>query len=125
VAKQQTTTATAHAQRLRDYGREVVEERDALMEAAQGAVGELSALVKEQVDERPYTVLGAAFGLGLVLGGGLPLAIVGLGARAAAGMAMRQMVEGMIPALGGAELRGGGRRRSAPRESREPQEQAE
>ena len=71
------------------------DDRD-VMEAAQGAVSELSALVKEQVDERPYTVLGAAFGVGLVLGGGLPLAIVGLGARAAAGVAMRQMVEGML-----------------------------
>jgi hypothetical protein len=121
VAKQ-TTTATAHAQRLRDYGREVVEERDALMEAAQGAVNELSALVKEQVDERPYTVLGAAFGLGLVLGGGIPLAIVGLGARAAAGMAMRQMVAGFVPEFtsGGAR---GGRRRAAPKETgEEPKE---
>jgi hypothetical protein len=124
VAKQ-TTTATAHAQRLRDYGRDVVEGRDALTEAAQGAVTELTALVKEQLDERPYTVLGGAFGLGLVLGGGLPLAIVGLGARAAAGMAMRQMVEGMLPTLAGGESRGGGRRRAQPRETREQGEQTE
>ena len=116
----QTTTATAHAQKLRDYGREVVEERDALMEAAQGAVNELSALVKEQVDERPYTVLGAAFGLGLVLGGGIPLAVVGLGARAAAGMAMRQMVAGFVPEFTSGTPRGG-RRRAAPRESGEEQ----
>jgi hypothetical protein len=114
VAKQ-TTTATAHAQRLRDYGREVVEERDALVEAAQGAVNELTALVKEQVDERPYTVLGTAFGLGLVLGGGIPLAVVGLGARAAAGIAMRQMVAGFIPELGSGAR--GGRRRTPARES--------
>ena len=118
----QTTTATAHAQKLRDYGREVVEERDALMEAAQGAVSELSALVKEQVDERPYTVLGAAFGIGLVLGGGIPLAIVGLGARAAAGMAMRQMVAGFVPNFtsGGARSE---RRRTPSKESREDQEE--
>ena len=120
----QTTTATAHAQRIRDYGREALEERDALMEAAQGAVSELSALVKEQVDERPYTVLGAAFGLGLVLGGGIPLGVVGLGARAAAGIAMRQMVVGVLPGIAaGAASGGNGRRRSAPRESREEQEE--
>ena len=118
----QTTTATAHAQRIRDYGREALEERDALMEAAQGAVSEISALVKEQVDERPYTVLGAAFGLGLVLGGGIPLGIVGLGARAAAGIAMRQMVAGMVPGIA-AGAASGGRRRTASRESREEREE--
>jgi hypothetical protein len=97
LPKQNTT---AHAQRLRDYGREVVEERDALVEAAQGAVSELSALVKEQVDERPYTVLGTAFGLGLLLGGGLPLGVLGFTARAAAGIAVRQVVESMVPGNG-------------------------
>jgi hypothetical protein len=113
LAKQ---TTTAHAQRLRDYGREVVQERDALVEAAQGAVSELSALVKENVEERPYTVLGAAFGVGLILGGGLPLGIVGFTARAAAGMAARQMVEGMLPgAIGSARPKS----RAASRESRE------
>ena len=114
----QTTTATAHAQRNKDYGREVVEERDALLEAAQGAVSEFSALVKEQVDERPYTVLGTAFGLGLLLGGGLPLTVVGLGARAAAGIAVRSMVEGFLP--GGAQAP-----RGRQREAREPREDRE
>jgi hypothetical protein len=96
LAKQ---TTTAHAQRLRDYGREVVQERDALVEAAQGAVSELSA-----------------FGVGLILGGGLPLGIVGFTARAAAGMAARQMVEGMLPgAIGSARPKS----RAASREPRE------
>jgi hypothetical protein len=106
LAKQ---TTTAHAQKLRDYGREVVEERDALMGAAQGAITELSEIVKEQVDERPYTVLGAAFGLGLVLGGGLPLGVLGFTARAAAGIAARQMVESMMPLAAGTAPRSRGR----------------
>jgi hypothetical protein len=124
LAKQNTT---AHAQQLRDYGRQVVEEREKLASAAQGAINELSELVKEQVDERPYTVLGTAFGLGLLLGGGLPLAVVGFGARAAAGIAMRQMVESMIPAAGAGTAAGRGRGRSgqARGDGREGREAAE
>lgn len=39
--------------------------------------------VREQMRERPYAVLGAAFGLGYVLGGGLPrMAVRALGAMA-------------------------------------------
>lgn len=87
----------ARGRRLREYGREVKEDRDAMVEAARGAVTELTDLAREQVTERPYTVLGSTFGLGLVLGGGLPLSVVGFTARAAAGMVVRQMVEGALP----------------------------
>lgn len=58
--------------RLRDQGREMVEEAGAFADAAGGAAGEARELAREQLTTRPYWVLGAAFAVGWVLGGGVP-----------------------------------------------------
>ena len=58
--------------RLRARGREVRQEGRAFADATQGFVAEASELAREQLEERPYWVLGAAFAVGWILGGGVP-----------------------------------------------------
>lgn len=58
--------------RLRARGREVRQEGRAFADATQGLVSEASDLAREQLEERPYWVLGAAFAVGWILGGGVP-----------------------------------------------------
>jgi hypothetical protein len=89
--------AAGRTRKLRERGREVKAEGEALMEATQGAIQEMSNLVGRQLESRPYATLGTAFGFGLLLGGGLPFGVVRFTARAAAGMFLRQVVESALP----------------------------
>jgi ElaB/YqjD/DUF883 family membrane-anchored ribosome-binding protein len=89
--------AATGTRKLRQRGREVRAEGEALMEATQGALQEMSDLVGRQLESRPYATLGTAFGFGLLLGGGLPFGVVRFTARAAAGMFLRQVVESALP----------------------------
>lgn len=67
-------------------GTEGTEEPGEDMSAKLRMLGEVvESGVREQMRERPYVAIGAAFGLGYVLGGGLPKMAV----RAVGGMAMR------------------------------------
>jgi hypothetical protein len=85
------------AERLRAYGREAREEGQALLHATQGMLSEAEGLAREQLDARPYVTLGAAFGLGLFLAGGLPFGVVRLAARAGMGIAARQLLAAALP----------------------------
>ena len=111
----QSKAANASSERLREYGREVRRESDALAESVRGAVGEMQKLAVENVEGRPYLALGAAFGFGLVLGGGVPIGAMRFAARTAASMAVSALVETMMPARG---RRAGGRRRRRARDAR-------
>ncbi len=51
------------------------------------ALGALGSLARNQLDQRLYTTLSSAAGIGYVLGGGLPLRLVTL----AVGLGLRQM----------------------------------
>jgi hypothetical protein len=57
----------------------------------------VNQVVGHQVEVRPHATLGTAFGLGLLLGGGLPFGVVRFTARVAAGMFLRQAVEAALP----------------------------
>jgi ElaB/YqjD/DUF883 family membrane-anchored ribosome-binding protein len=89
--------AAAGTHKLRERGREVRAEGEALMEATQGAIEEMSQLVGRQLESRPYATLGTAFGFGLLLGGGLPFGVVRFTARAAAGIFLSHVVEAALP----------------------------
>lgn len=79
-----------------EASRKTIEFDEPADEAREDAVGDLAGKlravgemvqsgVREQMHERPYAVIGAAFGLGYVLGGGLPRVAV----RAVTAMALR------------------------------------
>jgi ElaB/YqjD/DUF883 family membrane-anchored ribosome-binding protein len=94
-------SASEKAGRIRAYGREARQEGEAFLQATQGAVTELDSLVRGQLEARPYTTLGTAFGFGVFLGGGLPFGVIRLATRAVAGMGVSQLVSNALPAAGG------------------------
>ncbi len=59
-------------QRLQKKSAGVRREVSGLTAELEGALGDLERRVREQLEARPYVTLGAASGLGYVLGGGLP-----------------------------------------------------
>jgi len=85
-------------ERLRAYGREAKDEGRAFLEAARGAITEADRLARERLEAAPLPTLAVAFGLGLFLGGGLPFGVVRFAGRAAAGMLVRAVVSGALPA---------------------------
>jgi hypothetical protein len=82
-------------ERLREHARAVQREGQALAGSAREAVNDVRALAQEQLQARPYGVLGLAFAAGWLLGGGLPLRMVvfvgGVGARLAAQELLRTL----------------------------------
>lgn len=70
-------------ERLRARGREVRDEGRALADATEGLAHEVQALAREQMHQRPYWMLGAAFAVGWVLGGGVPPTAVRVAGEAA------------------------------------------
>jgi len=107
----QGKSASASGERLKEYGREMRREGDALTESMRGAAGEMQKLAAEQVEGRPYLALGAAFGFGLVLGGGVPMGAMRFAVRTAAGMLAAQAMEAIVPSA--PAPRAARRRRSA------------
>lgn len=95
----------SHRNRIFEHSADVREEAQDLATSLTELTREVSGVVKEQLDQRPYAVLGVAAACGYVLGGGLPSRItragLGIGARMAMGMLVRQFVEGQGVALGG------------------------
>ena len=89
--------ADATTQKLFEHGREVRAEGEALLQATQSVLRDVNQVVGQQLEVRPYTTLGTAFGFGLLLGGGLPFGVVRFTARVAAGMFLRQAVEAALP----------------------------
>jgi hypothetical protein len=92
--RQQTEAST---RTLFEHGREMRAEGEALLQATQTVLRDVNHVVGQQIEVRPYATLGTAFGLGLLLGGGLPFGVVRFTARIAAGMFLRQAVEAALP----------------------------
>lgn len=84
------------AERLREHAEELQSSASELGDAARALVDELSSAAREQLEQRPFTTLGATAAVGLVLGGGLSAGVlrrlVGMGGRVAVGMALRNVV---------------------------------
>ncbi len=70
-----------------EQGERLRDEANLLATHVGDVVGACGALVRDQLDQRLYTTLLSAAGLGYVLGGGLPLRVVTL----AVGLGLRQM----------------------------------
>lgn len=89
----------AHQRELRDAGRQ-------LGRAARTACEDVSEVCRRQLDRNPYLTLGSIFGIGYVLGGGIPAGAVrlalGIGLRVGATVAVRELAErARAPRLGG------------------------
>ena len=70
---------TSHTFReLYEQGRETREHLDELSTAARQVMESGSALLRERMQQTPYTTVAAAAGVGFILGGGLSPAIVRL-----------------------------------------------
>jgi hypothetical protein len=83
------------ARSLGDHCRRIHHEAHALAAAVQEATDDLERSLIEQVEERPYTTLGVAAGVGYVLGGGLrsrlTTVLLGAATRLAMALAAREL----------------------------------
>lgn len=91
-------------ERLQQKGQRVRREVSGLTAEVEGALGDFERVVRDQLTRRPYATLGAASGLGYVLGGGVPVRLVrmllGLGGRLAVVMLAQRLRDGLLPASG-------------------------
>jgi hypothetical protein len=86
-------------ERLQQKSASVRREVSGLTSEVEGALTDLERVVREQLDRRPYATLGAATGLGYLLGGGVPVALsrllFGLGGRMAFVMMAQKLAAGL------------------------------
>ena len=86
---------------LGDHGRQIYHDAATLAAEVRGTTADLERYLIEQVEERPYTTLGVAAGVGYVLGGGLSsrLTVVLLGAatRLVTVLAVRELGARILP----------------------------
>jgi DUF883 C-terminal glycine zipper region len=84
-----------------DHGRQIHDDVHALADAVQDAADDLDRYLTEQVEERPYTTLGVAAGVGFVLGGGLrsrlTAVLLGTVTRLAMALAARELAARLSP----------------------------
>jgi ElaB/YqjD/DUF883 family membrane-anchored ribosome-binding protein len=89
------------ARSLGDHCRRIQHDAQALAIAVQEATDELERFLTEQVQERPYTTLGVAAGVGYALGGGfrsrLTAVVVGTATRLAMTLAARELAARLSP----------------------------
>jgi hypothetical protein len=83
---------------LRTHRREMRDATSQLSRSTRATLDDISLAWKLQAEKNPYLSLAAVFAAGYVLGGGVPVAAVrlalGVGARMALSMAMRELVAG-------------------------------
>ena len=86
---------------LGDHGRQIQHDVHALAAAVQEASDDLERYLTEQVEQRPYTTLGVAAGVGYVLGGGLrarvTAVLLGTATRLAMALAARELAARWSP----------------------------
>jgi len=86
---------------LGDHCRQIHHDAHALAAAVQGAADDLERYLTEQVEERPYTTLGVAAGVGFVLGGGLrsrlTAVLFGAARKLAVALAAREIAARLSP----------------------------
>ena len=84
-----------------DHGRQIHHDVHALAAAVQDAADDLERYLTERVEERPYTTLGVAAGVGFVLGGGLRARLTamlfGTATRLAMALAVRALADRLSP----------------------------
>ena len=89
------------ARSLGDHCREIHHDAHALAAAVQDAADDLQRYVTEQVEQRPYTTLGVAAGVGFVLGGGLrsrlTAVLLATATRLAMALAARELAARLSP----------------------------
>jgi hypothetical protein len=89
------------ARSLGDHGRQIHHDAHALAAAVQDAADDLERYLTEQVEQRPYTTLGVAAGVGYVLGGGLrsrlTAVLLGAATRLAVALAARELAARLSP----------------------------
>jgi hypothetical protein len=99
VTTRESVRATApSSERIRSYGREARAEGQAFLEAVRGLTSEADQLARKQLEATPFATLALAFGFGLFLGGGLPFGALRFAGRTAAGVLVRELVAGALPA---------------------------
>ena len=90
------------ARSLGDHGRQIHHDAHALAAAVQDATDDLERYLTEQVQQRPYSTLGVAAGVGYVLGGGLSsrltAVLLGAATRVAMALAARELGARLSPA---------------------------
>ncbi len=83
------------------HGRQIYDDVHALAMAVQDATDDLEGYLTEQVEQRPYTTLGVAAGVGFVLGGGLrprlTAMLFGTAMRLAMALAARELAARWSP----------------------------
>lgn len=86
---------------LRERAHEMRGEAENLARAGREAVRDLDTLARDQLERRPYLVLGALFAAGYVLGGGVPPRLMGfafgVGTRVAASALAGQIATSVAP----------------------------
>lgn len=104
---QQTATSghSCRVERFYDRSRQVRDETQQLARALQDAYAEIESTVREQFTYHPYTTFGVAFGVGYILGGGLPSRftrlVFELGTRIAVGKMVQQFTGALVPSNDG------------------------
>lgn len=93
-----TATSEESVRSLRTHRREMRDATTQLTRSTRATLDDISLAWKLQAEKNPYLSLGAVFAAGYVLGGGIPVAAVrlalGVGARMALSMAVRELIEG-------------------------------
>ncbi len=92
------STLQSHDPRsLGDHCRQISRDAHALATAVQEAADDVERYLTEQVEQRPFTTIGVAAGVGYVLGGGLrsrlTALLLGTGTRLAMALAARQLAD--------------------------------
>lgn len=94
-ARTETSRAQAAPLSLGDHAQEIHQDAEALAAAVREATSATQEFLEKQIEDRPYTTLGVAVGVGYVLGGGLsarlPILALGVAARVAAAAAAREI----------------------------------
>ena len=89
-------------ERIQQKSQRVRREVGGLTAELEGALADLERFVRDQLERRPYATLGAASGLGYVLGGGVPVALsrmaFGMGGRLAILMMAQRLRDGFLSA---------------------------
>jgi len=82
--------------RLQERGREAYRDAQHLASTLEQAVDEIGQFLRDQAEQRPYTSLATAAGIGYVLGGGVPSRLTrllfGLGSRMAIEMFLHELI---------------------------------
>ena len=94
-ASSPTERQPQNSRSLGDHGRQIQHDAEALAAAVRDATDSVQRYLTAQVEERPFTTLGVAAGVGYVLGGGLRarlnVVLLGAATRVATALVAREL----------------------------------